>query len=437
MRVRFVAHASFEVEGHGRRIVCDPWFDGKVFNDAWALVTPPVDPSVLSGVDYIWLSHEHPDHFHMPTLRSIPEDKRAQLTLMYQAHASPRIVAALRKLGFSTVRELPLYRWHRLDDGIDVFCGSVGTMDSFLAIRSDGECVLNLNDCVLNVDQLAYVKRRIGPVSLLFTQFSFANWVGNAADELRGAQTKIHQLRDQIAILKPGATVPFASFSYFCNAENSRMNAWANTPATIASLGLEGVHFMYPGDTWDSRLGTFDSQRAVERYTLDYATRRRIDPSPAAVDADQLARAVDERLRATSTSVGRLFLRACAPCDIYIEDLGKVLFVDPPRRRFRITDATAELAQRARYVMCSQVAWYTFAFPWGPATTQVGGMFLDRRYAVQGPNRFFRVQNAIATEILRAGDRRQALRSMRFWWGKKGELLYRVTGTLRRQAAVD
>jgi UDP-MurNAc hydroxylase len=330
-----------------------------------------------------------------------------------------------------------LYRWQRLDNGIDVFCGSVGTMDSFLAIRIEGQCVLNLNDCVLNADQLTYVKRKIGPVSLLFTQFSFANWVGNTADELRGAQTKIHQLRDQIAILKPGATVPFASFSYFCNAENSRMNGWANTPATIAGLGLEGVHFMYPGDTWDSRLGTFDSQRAVERYALDYATRRRIDPSPAAVDADQLARAVDERLRSTGSSVGRVFLRMCAPFDIYLKDLDKVLFVDPPRRRFRITDATTELADRARYVMCSQVAWYTFAFPWGPATTQVGGMFLDRRYGVQGPNRFFRVQNAIATEILRAGDRRQALRTVRFWWDKKGELLYRVTGTLRRQAAGD
>src|SRR5215210_2438817 len=107
MRVRFLSHASIEVTAQGRRIVSDPWFEGKVFNDAWALVTPAVDDAGLEDVDYVWLSHEHPDHFHLPTLRRIPAHKRSRVTVLYQAHASQRIVDALRKLGFSTIRELP------------------------------------------------------------------------------------------------------------------------------------------------------------------------------------------------------------------------------------------------------------------------------------------------------------------------------------------
>jgi hypothetical protein len=69
--------------------------------------------------------------------------------------------------------ELSLYEWFRLDHKLEVICGSIGLMDSFVAIRDNEEGIFNLNDCVLNLDQLCYIRRRIGKVSGLFTQFSF------------------------------------------------------------------------------------------------------------------------------------------------------------------------------------------------------------------------------------------------------------------------
>ncbi|RMG14385.1 MAG: MBL fold metallo-hydrolase, partial [Deltaproteobacteria bacterium] len=75
MQIRFVGHASFEVQTGGVRLVCDPWLSGKVFNNGWALLSRPAQVD-WSSIDYVWISHEHPDHMHLPTLRSVPEAER-------------------------------------------------------------------------------------------------------------------------------------------------------------------------------------------------------------------------------------------------------------------------------------------------------------------------------------------------------------------------
>ena len=46
-------------------------------------------------------------------------------------------------------------KWFSLDE-IDLFCGSAGSMDSFLTIKSEGRTILNLNDCVFNKNQYKY-----------------------------------------------------------------------------------------------------------------------------------------------------------------------------------------------------------------------------------------------------------------------------------------
>lgn len=433
MKVRFVGHASIFVESQNQKILCDPWLMGKVFNNGWALVSPP-SPPPFSDVDYIWISHEHPDHFNFPSLKGIPDADKSRIKILYQRHASPRIVDALLKLGFSQIIELPQYKWYRLGRNLEIFCGSAGTMDSFIAFRDENECVLNINDCVLNVDQLHYIKRRIGKVSVLFTQFSFANWVGNECDEAHGAKRKIEQLKHQIEIFNPEFTVPFASFVYFCNEENCRMNAWINTPDQIAQMKLKGVNFMYPGDGWDSAFRTFDSEHALEKYRVDYANIQ-IDSTPNAVDIAQISQAVDKRLQEVKSKVPKPLLKKLQPFAIHIHDLEKVVEVDPARAIHRIVEGDAQRSKAARYVMCSQVAWFTFAFPWGGNTTQISGMYLDREFLEKGWNSLFRIQNALSTEVFRFAGIQASLRTLNFWWRKKGEMFFRFTGTLRGQDA--
>jgi UDP-MurNAc hydroxylase len=137
MKITFVNHASFLLEAGGTTIWCDPWTKGKVVNNCCALFSPSA-PVAYHQVDYIWISHEHSDHFNFPTLKSIPEAERKRITVLYQKHSSPRVVEGLKKLGFEKIRELPIYRWFTLKPGVEMLCGSIGTMDSFMAVRAVG-----------------------------------------------------------------------------------------------------------------------------------------------------------------------------------------------------------------------------------------------------------------------------------------------------------
>ena len=113
--IRWINHAGYELRTNGVRIVHDPWTDGLAFADGWALVSPTAYTTEdFSGVDYIWFSHEHPDHFSPALLRKIPEDARATITILYQKTRDHRVVDYCRKLGFAI---------QELEDGIPLGIG--------------------------------------------------------------------------------------------------------------------------------------------------------------------------------------------------------------------------------------------------------------------------------------------------------------------------
>lgn len=433
MKIRFVSHASVSVESNGTTLLCDPWLFGKAFNRGWALLSPAATVP-WQKVDYVWISHQHPDHLHFPTLKSLNVQQRNRLTMLYQKHASPRIIRVLQGLGYSDVRELKLNKWIRLPGGLEVICGSAGSMDSWIAIRAEGVTVLNLNDCVVSPSHLAYISHLVGKVTVLLTQFSFANWIGNGADELGEAERKLRDLRHRITFLQPEATIPFASFIYFCNQENSWMNEFVVTPRCVVDLNLSGVNFMYPGDEWDSETKTFCSAEAVRQYMRDLDQPKVIDRTPSAVSIGMVQSAVDRTLRTVRARFGKLLIRQIKPFTIYLHDLDRVLTVYPANT-CEVQEGTKEARDSARYVMCSQVAWYAFAYGWGWGALEVSGMYLDRCY--KEPNRLAFYLNIVATEFLGFDSVRQTTRTLEFFWAKRHELAYRVWNTFVHPVRYD
>jgi UDP-MurNAc hydroxylase len=427
VKITFINHASFLLESAAASIWCDPWTKGKVCNGCAALYSP--SPEVpLDRVEHIWVSHEHSDHFNFTTLKSIPEVERRRIVVLYQRHSSPRLLDAFNKLGFLKLKELPLYRWTTLKPGCDVFCGSVGTMDSFLAVRTEGECVLNMNDCVCTDAQIAYIRRIVGKVSLLFTQFSFANWIGNGADETDAVGQKLREFAYRVWAFRPEFTVPFASFCYFCSEENSWMNKFVITPERVAALNLPGVNFMYPGDEWNSRDRVFRSAEAVARFTRDLENLT-IDPTPASVDDGKVSQAIVKMLGDLRQRFGKLVMKRIESFEIYTHDTNRLFSVHPEDGRCDVRAATPEDAARARYVMCSQVAWYTFAHTWGWNVLEGAGPYLDRQFKEKGGNELLsRCITELSTDILRFNSLPRLVRTTRFVWGKKFEILYKFLG---------
>lgn len=427
MKITFVNHASFFLEAKATNIWCDPWTRGKIYNDFAALYSQSYQVP-YERVEHIWLSHEHSDHFNFSTLKSIPETDRRRITFLHQKHSSPRVINAVRKLGFEKIVELPQYSWMTLRPGFEVFCGCVGTMDSFLVVRTESECILNLNDCICTDSEIQYIRRITGKPSVLLTQFSIAEWIGNHADEIGAVQQKIREFKYSVLAFQPEFTIPFASFGYWCNQENSWMNRFMITPAQVQAMKLPGVNFMYPGDVWDSAVRTFCSEEAVERYMKDLE-QLKIDPTPPAVPSEAIRQAVLTLLQAMRERFSKFVLARIEPFAIYAHDTNQVFEIDPGACRCDVSEATPESAAQARYVMCSQVAWYTFAYTWGWNVAQGGGAYLDREFGEKGENQFWRrCVTELSTDILRFDSPRRFFRTLEFLWRRKFEIFHHMFG---------
>jgi len=276
MQVTLINHACVKLALGDVVILCDPWLSGAAFNNGWdLLIKTPMDiDAVMAGVTHIWVSHEHPDHFVpkffidiAPRYRSVP--------VLFQETRDRRVKSFIEKQGF-TVTELPDRREQTIGGGVRVICGVSEFYDSWLHLRDGAHSVLNLNDCAEGEDaELRDIAALIGPVDMLLTQFSYAAWKGgraNAHFRLLAAKRKLETIAAQVQALKPRHVVPFASFVYFSNEENSYLNDHINRPAdaagAIAKAGAEPV-ILYPGETWDSGL-SHDNASPLAAYAKVY-----------------------------------------------------------------------------------------------------------------------------------------------------------------------
>jgi hypothetical protein len=324
-------------------------------------------------------------------------------------------------LGFTKIQELKLYQWIQLGQ-VQLYCGSAGSLDSFLVVRGEGKTILNMNDCVFNSAQHKYIKRQIGEIDFLFTQFSFANWVGNETDQDNAACAKIEQLNKQNEIYKPFFLIPSASFVYFCRPENWRMNVWSNTPQMIHELRIPNLRFMKPNEIVDVSNPVFSSEVAVNYYMqqlsvikpLIFEEFRKID---------ELIISVEQNIKLFHSKVPKLILFFVKPFVIYLQDLNESIYIDP--RKGSVIKSLGK-SNHYRYEMTSQVCDYTFRYSWGTGTLFVSGMYIDRLYPIQHSKYFF-IQNILSTEIFKIGNWKEFLRVLTFFWAKRHELFYRFT----------
>lgn len=280
MTIKWINHAGFLLESNQIKLVCDPWIEGTAFDNGWKLLSSTLFTYAdFENVTHIWFSHEHPDHFSPPNIKKIPPQYRSQITVLYQTTNDKKIVKFCQVAGFKEVIELPPSQWFTLANDFTIMNQNDKDGDSWLAIRAEGLSLLNLNDVVAyRTDaQLMYLNKLIGGIDILFTQFSYANWVGNPNDinyRQSCAEEKIKAIEDQIRIFQPRFIVPFASFVWFCHAENYYVNDCANKIGDIhkwlLNQQVESI-VMYPNDEWT--VGKpYNSEKAIAHYNIDYQT---------------------------------------------------------------------------------------------------------------------------------------------------------------------
>jgi hypothetical protein len=278
MRLTLINHACCKVEADGLGLLCDPWTEGPAFNAGWDLLipTPMGFDEIMAGVSFIWISHEHPDHFSPAFLTRVSKAHGNTVTVLFQATRDRRVVDFCRSLGL-TVHELPDGVPTPLSSTVTVTCGAYYFYDSWLYLTDGRQSLLNLNDCPA---RQARDIRRIGRLApkptLLLSQFSYAAWKGgrdNRAFRTLAAAQKLEALATQIRTLRPRFTLPFASLIYFSSEENNYLNDAVNTPRMAAdAIRAAGSTPMvlYPGDAWEVGDAADGTEAALARYDRRY-----------------------------------------------------------------------------------------------------------------------------------------------------------------------
>jgi hypothetical protein len=262
-------------------------------------------------ITHLWFSHEHPDHFSPGAVKAIPEHCRANIAVLFQETEDKRVVNFCKKLGFRSVTEMRADEWVTLTPTTRALCNpqiDEWQGDSWLCLKSGDECLLNVNDCGIYTAAAARkIAEKTGPVDVLCTQFSYAAWQGNA-DDLDGhkyqAARQLEHIQTQAEAIKPRYILPFASFVWFCHAENYFLNAGMNSIEDAAAYIEQHTKarplVMYPGDSWT--IGAeHDWHVAARRYLDDAAT---VHAAPALIKSHPLD---EQRL----TDDARQFIERC------------------------------------------------------------------------------------------------------------------------------
>lgn len=384
-QIEWVNHASFVVRHGDVSLISDPWLFGTAFDDGWSLLAETkFCPQDFAGITHIWLSHEHSDHFSPASLRSISEEHRNRITVLYQQTSDGKVVNWCRDLGFMNVIELPAGQWFSLADDFRVLCQPFPDHDSWLAMDLGDELLLNLNDCMVRSPrELAAVRADLPkPVAVVFTQFSYASWVGNRDEpgKLHDAAAKhLGYIEAHVRAFEPRYTVPFASFVRFSHEENAYLNAGMNTVHT-AYAHLKGTPtipvVLYPGQRWE--VGQeWDSEEALCLYAEDYA-RAAENLTPAEpVPLGTLREYGHEFAGKLVEHHGKMTIRAMQaagilkPVHIYLPDQQKAVGLSLPEG----LRASARDPQNCDVEMTSDALAYTFRNLWGGNTLLVNGRF--------------------------------------------------------------
>jgi len=149
VKLRFITHASVSLTMDDINFVTDPWFFGECLASGWWLKYPPKQDALdlLECANFLYISHNHPDHMHAETLKHVARDK----SIIVPKFKTNSVANPLRHMGFSNIIELELLRLYRVGDS-DMLISILPTGDhrddsALFVVKGDASAVFTV-DCI-------------------------------------------------------------------------------------------------------------------------------------------------------------------------------------------------------------------------------------------------------------------------------------------------
>ena len=126
LKIEFIEHACLIFESDCFAFAMDPWVIGPAFVSGWWPKNYPVQGwrEKLNALDFIYISHNHPDHLNAHTLKEVRKDMK----FIVPSFASDSVGVMLKDLGFDDIDFMEFGKYYQYKD-----------TDLFLTILKSGD----------------------------------------------------------------------------------------------------------------------------------------------------------------------------------------------------------------------------------------------------------------------------------------------------------
>jgi hypothetical protein len=287
MKITLNNHASVTIETDDINIITDPWFTGDAFNNGWKLIyeNPEPEEFFLKKINYIWISHEHPDHFQpgffIRNRNFIEENK---IKILFQKTKDKRVVNFFNKIKLN-IQEIDNNKKTQISEKTSIIIFNAELYDSSLFVSSGNHSTLNLNDCSYSDSELIEIKKKCNKIDTLLTQFSYAAWKGgknNIKWRIDASYLKLDEIKKQFKLLNCQTVIPIASFIYFSHKDNFYMNDSINTVEKVCKfLSLNNLNYkiLSPNTTYEVGIDDYDDSipKIFWKNEYDNINRKKIN----------------------------------------------------------------------------------------------------------------------------------------------------------------
>lgn len=258
LKARTLGHASLAVYRDGERplLLTDPWLVGSVYWRSWWLQNYPSgeDLDWLAASAHVYVTHEHPDHFHTPSIRRLGTDP----LYLFPDLAEQGCIRYLTQHGYRA-KATPALRWLPLGEGVSVLSYPMWNDDSLLLIDTPNALILNLNDAKPLPPVLKAVRRladRIGKPRILLCSYSPASVVNSFLDDngivaLRSERHYVDYACGLCDDLSIDYYLPFASQAVFCRPDSLWANDYRTTYDHLCRYWSSRARLLPPFTTLD------------------------------------------------------------------------------------------------------------------------------------------------------------------------------------------
>ena len=300
--LKTLGHACLALyrKGETPLLITDPWLIGSVYWRSWWLENYPTTEEVewLARSLRVYITHEHPDHFHMPSIRRLGNGP----VYLFPALAEQGYLAYMAQYGYRA-EAVPPSRWQAIGERVSILSIPLWNDDSMLLIDTPSALVLNLNDAKPQPPVLRAIRQmadKIGKPRILLCSYSPASCINSCLNEtgivlLKRPRHYVEYVCRMCDALKADFFMPFASQAVFERRDSCWANGYRTSYDDLQRYWQSEACLLPPYTTLDltdfAHHSTAPEQyRPMERSRVSELTGRRVtEEEAAALSAEDIA----------------------------------------------------------------------------------------------------------------------------------------------------